>query len=123
MAGGDHGERLAFAEAKLQHHEKSMDEFKDAISELVDISRKSSESLVLLTEQGLLARALQEQVNFLNISREKHETRITLAEHQLKELETLPDEVRRNSIISKIVTAIGAASLSGIVAVVFSRGG
>lgn len=118
MAGGDHGERLAFAEAKLQHHEKSMDEFKDAISELVDISRKSSESLVLLTEQVLLARALQEQVNFLNGARENHETRLALAEHQLKELETLPDEVRRNSFIGKLVTAIGAASFSGLVAYV-----
>lgn len=116
MASSDHGERLLTLEINMQHMDKAM-------TELIKLNTGMNETLTKLTEQVLLTRSLSEQVMLLGTAREDHEKQLTLHSHQLKELETLPDEVRRNSIISKIVTAIGAASLSGVVAVVFSNGG
>ena len=111
MASADHGERLLTLEINMQHMDKAM-------TELIKLNTGMNENLSKLTEQVLLTRSLSEQVLMLGTAREDHEKQLILHSRQLKELETLPDEVRRNSIISKIVTALGAASFSGLVAYV-----
>lgn len=104
MAGDNHSDRLTKLEAEMGH--------------LIRLSEIMGDNLQKLTEQVLLQRNLTEQVTLLNQAREDHEKRITLGEHKLAQLEPLQDEVRRNSFIGKLVTAIGAASFSGLVAYV-----
>ena len=106
-------ERLTRLEADHTH-------MKDMLNKLVHISSEVSKAIHQLSDHQLQLDRSYDELSKLNDAKANHETRISLCEQQLDQLNGLPDSVGRNTVITKAGLWIAAAVVTGAIATVWA---
>lgn len=106
-------DRVTRLESDQKHMRNTMDK-------LVEISGEVSKAIHQLSDHRVQLDRSYDMLSKLNEARADHDTRLSLCENELEDLKDLPDQVAKNSTITKAGLWVAAAVVAGAIATVWA---